>query len=68
MRREDLMSEEESEIIMWEERPHEPIIVDLSDSVGRLTMIDSLSVGTLLILIARLAMTLVMLILTLIDT
>ena len=46
MRREDLMSEEESEIIMWEERPPEPIIVELYDSVGRLTISDSLSVGT----------------------
>ncbi|XP_057522526.1 uncharacterized protein LOC130802530 [Amaranthus tricolor] len=44
--REDPMSEEESEIIMWEERPLEPVIVELSDSVGRLAMSDSLSVGT----------------------
>ncbi|XP_057543319.1 uncharacterized protein LOC130821546 [Amaranthus tricolor] len=46
VRREDPMSEEESEIIMWEERPPEPVIVELSDSVGRLAMSDSLSVGT----------------------
>ena len=31
---------------MWEEEPPEPIIVELSDSVARLTMSDSLSVGT----------------------
>ena len=47
VRREDPMSEEESEITMWEERPPEPIIVELSDSVERVALSDSISVGTL---------------------
>ena len=47
VRREDPMSEEESEITMWEERPLEPIIVELSDFVERLALSDSLSVRTL---------------------
>ncbi len=46
MRREDPMSEEESEITMWEERLPEPVIVELSDSVKRLTMSDSVTIGT----------------------
>ena len=46
MRQEDPMSKEESEITMWEERLPEPVIVELSDSVERLSMSDSLSVGT----------------------
>ncbi len=43
------MSEEESEITMWEERPPEPIIVELSDSVERLALSNSLYVETLFI-------------------
>ena len=46
MRQEDPMSKEESEITMWEERLPEPVIVELSDSVERLSMSDSLSIGT----------------------
>ena len=46
MRQEDPISKEESEIFMWEERLPEPVIVELSDSVERLSMSDSLSIGT----------------------